>query len=195
MGSGHQEEGAVSEDLYAEGGSSSFMVARESPLGGQSAGVEFEEFYSKNYRTLHAALIVMSRNPYISEEVCQEAFARLLTRWERVKNMRSPRGYLFRTAMNTYRDEMRRLRRSDPLPADLQDPNDPADAVEGRTVLENALLELPPRQRQALVLMEYLGLSSVQSARAMSVRPGTVRRLASLARKNLKVAGNKEDQE
>jgi RNA polymerase sigma-70 factor (ECF subfamily) len=45
----------------------------------------------------------VTRNRFEAEELTQEAFVRLLERWDRVSVMDDPRAYLFRTAMNAFR--------------------------------------------------------------------------------------------
>jgi len=60
------------------------------------------------------------------------------------------------------------------------------EAVEDRDDLARRLLELPARQRAALVLTEYLDQDSAEAGRALGIRPGTVRRLASKARAALR---------
>lgn len=47
-------------------------------------------------------------------------------------------------------------------------------ADDRRRVLQ-ALVKLPPRQREAIVLRYYLDLSEAEMAAAMGVRPGTVK--------------------
>jgi DNA-directed RNA polymerase specialized sigma24 family protein len=73
----------------------------------------------------------------------------------------------------------RRATRSSPLV-------DPLEVVEERDFLAQRLLQLPARQRAALVLTEYLGHDSATAARILGIRPGTVRRLASTARAALR---------
>src|SRR6266511_3703588 len=63
-----------------------------------------------------------------------------------------------------------------------------------RDVLARRLLELPARQRAALILTEYLGHDSADAGRALGIRPGTVRRLASKGRAALR-RGHEEGEE
>jgi DNA-directed RNA polymerase specialized sigma24 family protein len=48
------------------------------------------------------------------------------------------------------------------------------------------LLDLPPRQRAALVLTEIFGYRSDQAAEILGIRPSTVRALASQGRAALR---------
>lgn len=144
----------------------------------------FTDFYERNLARLYGTMIVVSRDPHVAEETCQEAFARVWRSWSRVSGMKSPEGYLFRTAMNVFFDERRRDRR---MPVAIPDsgPADAVELVEGRTILEQALLALPDRQRAALVITEMLGYSTGEAAWILRVRQSTIRTLASLARRQL----------
>jgi DNA-directed RNA polymerase specialized sigma24 family protein len=51
------------------------------------------------------------------------------------------------------------------------------------------LLELSPRQRAALVLLDMYGYGSEEAARAMGIRPSTVRALATQGRAVLRASG------
>jgi RNA polymerase sigma-70 factor (ECF subfamily) len=58
--------------------------------------------------------------------------------------------------------------------------------AEMRADVRQLLLELTPRQRAALLLMDLLGYPSEQAARILRVRPSTVRALATKGRRVLK---------
>jgi RNA polymerase sigma factor (sigma-70 family) len=65
-------------------------------------------------------------------------------------------------------------------------PRRPAGPVESRDAVVRALAILTSRQRAAIVLTEVLGLTSVEAAEALRVKPPTVRVLAARAREVLK---------
>jgi RNA polymerase sigma factor (sigma-70 family) len=94
--------------------------------------------------------------------------------------MDDPDGYLYRTALNEWFQLHRRAVRSATRVVAHRQAIDPLESVEDRDVLSRRLLELPARQRAALVLTEYLGYDSAQTGRVMGIRRGTVRRLVSL---------------
>ena len=54
---------------------------------------------------------------------------------------------------------------------------------------EHLFLQLPPRQRAALFVTEYLGYDSAAAAEILGVRAGTVRTLVSKAKARLKNGG------
>jgi RNA polymerase sigma factor (sigma-70 family) len=118
---------------------------------------------------------------------------RVWERWDRVEALDDPDGYLFRSAMNVFRNRRRRagvaLRRvagSTPAPDRLA-------AVEERDAVSRALATLTPRQRAAIVLMDLLDMTSEEAARAMGIRAPTVRVLAARARDALRRQIGDED--
>ncbi len=150
-----------------------------------STARSFEEFYLERHEAVYSALWLVTRDRNEAEEIAQEAFLKLWERWDRVRDLADPGGYLYRTAMNVWRSRGRRtavaLRRAvRTLPAD-----DGIAEVDARDAVVRALAPLTPRQRAALVLTDLLGLTSEEAGRALGVRASTVRVLAARARATL----------
>ena len=59
---------------------------------------------------------------------------------------------------------------------------DPFDEIELREDVRKLLLDLAPRQRAALLLLDMYGYGSEEAGRIMGIRPSTVRALASQGR-------------
>jgi RNA polymerase sigma-70 factor (ECF subfamily) len=163
------------------------VVMSETAGSGPAAESSFEEFFQAEHRGLYGALLLVTRNSHEAEEVMQDAFLRLWERWDRVSRMDDPVGYLYRTALNVFRSRRRRvmvaLRRTVVRPSE---PDDGLAAVEDREAVVRALAPLTPGQRAAIVLTDVLGFTSEEAARAMRVRPVTVRVLASRGRAALR---------
>ncbi|MBI3648590.1 MAG: sigma-70 family RNA polymerase sigma factor [Actinobacteria bacterium] len=152
-----------------------------------SAGaVSFEAFFLAERDDLFGAMALVTHDRGEAEELTQEAFVKVLERWDRVGGMDDPAGYLYRTAMNLFRKRYRRAsvaaRRSIGLPP----PRDPIEDVDARDAAARALAPLTARQRAAIVLTDLLGFSSEEAARALGVRASTVRMHASVARAALR---------
>ena len=147
----------------------------------------FEAFYGSVHRPLFGALCVITGNRTDAEDISQEAFLRVWERWERVALMDNPEAFLFRTAMNVFRNRSRRarlaLRHTTGAP-----PRDELAEVEERDLVERALRPLTPRERAAVVLTCYVGLNSQEAGRALGIRSGTVRTLTARARVAMKAA-------
>jgi DNA-directed RNA polymerase specialized sigma24 family protein len=73
---------------------------------GQVGGGSFEAFFEAEHLRLFRALYLMTGEKSEAEDVLQEAFLRIWRRWDRVRQVEDPVGYLYRTAMN----ELRRSR-------------------------------------------------------------------------------------
>lgn len=147
---------------------------------------DFEEFFRAEQARLLRAMYLVTGVVEEAEEACQEAFARVWERWNRVQTLQDPVGYLYRTALNWHRSRLRRARRAvlrAVLPSQVRDPFAEADAHD--EVIQ-ALQALTPRQRTALVLTELFGYPSEDAGRLMGIRAVTVRVLASQGRAALR---------
>lgn len=97
------------------------------------------------------------------------------------RRVRDLRAYAMKAVLNESRSWLRRRR---PLSLDDSDPStfDPEPMPE--VVAE--VMRLPVRQRAAVYLVYWLGMSPSEAAAVMGVKPGTARRYLHLARNRLK---------
>ncbi len=137
----------------------------------------FELFYRSERDGLFANLYRMTRDPHEAEELVHDAFLKIWERWDRVRQMDRPAGYLHRTALNAFRTRYRRASFAKRLHGRTWKP-DPLEDVEGRDRVDRALAALTVRQRAAVILTELLDYTSVEAGRVLGVHPGTVRVLA-----------------
>jgi RNA polymerase sigma-70 factor (ECF subfamily) len=159
--------------------------AEEADLG--ETAPSFEEFYEATFRRLFTALCLVTGSRHEAEEVAQEAFVRVFERWDHVRALEDPSGYLFRTSMNVFRSRYRRallgLRRTLFLaPAATDD----FAAVETHDEVVRLLLGLDPRQRAAVLLTAILDYSAEEAGRMLGLRPSSVRSLTTRARARMK---------
>jgi hypothetical protein len=68
----------------------------------------FEVFFASEHARLFGALCLVTGDRSEAEEVMQDAFLRLWERWDHVAEVDDPSGYLYRTAMNVFRNRYRR---------------------------------------------------------------------------------------
>lgn len=166
-----------------EAGMIPIAPARELGGGGPGETAQgFEWFFETHHASLFRALWLVTRNRHEAEEVMQDAFLRLWERWDRVSGLADPTGYLYRTAMNVLRSRARRARVALRRATGHLPPDEGLRTVEDRDALVRALAPLTPRQRAALVLTEYVGLTSEEAGEALGIRGSTVRVLTSRAR-------------
>jgi RNA polymerase sigma-70 factor (ECF subfamily) len=146
----------------------------------------FEAFFEAESRTLFLRLCLITGNRHEAEEVMQDAFLSLFERWDRVRDMEDPVGYLYRTAFHAFRRRSRRAALAVRRAVGLASTVDEFAAADDREVVSQALGALTRRQRTALVLTELLGYGSDDAGRMMGVRASTVRALATQGRSKLR---------
>ena len=146
----------------------------------------FEEFFEAEHVRLARALYLLTGSAVEADELTQEAMVRVYERWDRVGQMHSPQGYLFRTALNLHRSRVRWLASRARQIVQATPSRDPADVVQGRDSLDRALASLPTGQRAAVVLVEWLGMEPQEAATALGIKPGSVRARLSRAKAALR---------
>jgi dipeptidyl aminopeptidase/acylaminoacyl peptidase len=68
----------------------------------------FELFVDAETVGFHSALRLLARDRAEAEDLMQDAFLKVWERWEHVRSLDDPSGYLYRTAMNLHRKRLRR---------------------------------------------------------------------------------------
>ena len=163
------------------------------PSGRVEGWARFDTFFQEEHERLFKALYFVTGNRHDAEELMQDAFLRLWERWDQIGTIEDPTGYLFRVALNGFRMRRRRaamaVRKVIPVP----ERRDLFFDAEMRADVRQLLLEVTPRQRAALVLVDLLGYPAEQAARILRVRPSTVRALASQGRRALRATEGARD--
>lgn len=150
---------------------------RGAALGDVAEAVGFEEFFHAQYPGLVRALYLLTGDQDEAEELAQATMARVYERWDRVGAMASPAGYVYRAAVNLHRQRRRhvavRARRLLAMAVHAESAQPPGPGV--RLELADAIASLPAGQRQAFMLVEWLGMSSGEAARILRIAPASVR--------------------
>lgn len=150
---------------------------------------DFEEFYQANYRRLVAILFAVLGDRLEAEDAVQEAFARAYVRWPRLSGYDLPETWVRRVALRVAIDSGRRWRRRLGTMVKLLDTRqpdeaEPADALPF-TPLGRALLRLPLREREALVLHYVADMSVDQISADRGLPTGTVKDRLAAGRRRL----------
>ena len=153
----------------------------------------FEEFFHVERDRLFRVMFVITRNRQEAEDLSQEAFVRVLERWDAIGAMENPIGYLHRTAMNLFRSRYRRALSAARRGIGFVTAEDAYEAVDDRLVALQALGSLAPRQRAAIVLTEVLRYTAEEAGSMLGIRAATVRALHFQARSALKNSGRMTD--
>jgi RNA polymerase sigma-70 factor (sigma-E family) len=136
--------------------------------------------YREHALRLTRLALVLTQDRQAAEDVVQEAFCGLHRRWGYLQDTERALAYVTTAVLNGCRSEFRR--RKAPR-AGLPDPpawsaESAALANQERREVLRALAGLPARQREALVLRYYLGLSEAETAAAMGISRGTAKSTA-----------------
>jgi RNA polymerase sigma-70 factor (sigma-E family) len=164
------------------------------PPGGFSGPSEatVTAIYSRYYRPLVRQAAVLVQDGATAEDIVQDVFATMQGRWGRLHDSDKTLAYLRRCVTNRSWSLLRHqsvVDRHPPMPA----PDTPSAEESALTLLErywliSALNTLAPRQRQALTLRYYAGLTETQIAAVMGISPGAVKSHTARARVSLRAA-------
>jgi RNA polymerase sigma-70 factor (ECF subfamily) len=162
------------------------VVATQPGEAAAAGAASFEGFFLQERSELFRTLCLITRDRHEAEDLTQDAFVRVLERWDRVGEMNDPRGYLYRTAMNALRSRYRRAVAAAKRSVGMLRPDDAFAAIDERDATMRALATLSSRQRAAVVLIDLLGFPSKEAARMLGIRASTVRMHVSRAHAALK---------
>ena len=159
---------------------------------------DFVDCYRLHYPRLVRALELAGASHRVAEDVAQEAFARLLAHWRRVRTGSSPAGYAYRTGFRLLQHRIDRGSDLDAGDSGSQDDRGERPerghqpGAEGlvttRLTVVTALAAMPPRRRACAVLSLVVGLPAPEVAAAMGISEGTVRKHIEEARADLRHA-------
>jgi RNA polymerase sigma-70 factor (ECF subfamily) len=152
----------------------------------QLRGADFSEFFRDEYGRLAKACLLLTGDPSEAEELAQDAFCRVFARWNDVRSMDSPTGYLYRTALNLNRKRIRRLAVRARHLVNLGERTSDVDVADERLDVLRAVAGLPRGQREAVVLVEWFDLDMDEVAALMGIAPASVRGRLHRARRTLR---------
>ena len=146
--------------------------------GEPSCVAEVEEFLAERGEHLLRAAIVLAGSRDAGEDLLQAGLERLFRNWRRVNE--DPEGYLRRTlvhlAVDGWRRRVRWLARLRLFRAtDAGHAPDGTGDVDLRDQLVRLLVQLPARQRTAVVLRYWEELSEAETAKVMGCSVGAVK--------------------
>jgi RNA polymerase sigma factor (sigma-70 family) len=147
---------------------------------------DFGRFFADEYPRLARACVLLTGSVAEGEDLAQEAMARAFERWSRVAAMASPPGYVYRTAFNLNRRRIRRLGLAAKRLFSGTDPRDPAAVAADRDLVLRALASVSDTQREALILVGWLGMDATAAAGVLGVDAASVRGRVHRARSSLR---------
>jgi RNA polymerase sigma-70 factor (sigma-E family) len=151
----------------------------------------FEGYVRAQRPALLRFATVLAGDGYAAEDLVQIVLGKAYQRWDRIASIDFPHAYVRRMVVNEFLSWRRRLVRAVPtedLDVLLPHTPDHADAHAQHLELLHLVNGLPKRQRAAVVLRYYEGLSDQEIATALGCGVSTVRSNLSRALASLRVA-------
>lgn len=142
---------------------------------------QLDAYVRANFGRLLRVAYLLCGDAGRAEDLVQTALMKTALAWRRLRWEEGIDAYVQRVLVNTFISAQRRRSWWErPLGwVSNQAASDPYVAVDQRNVLRRALGRLPARQRTAIVLRHYQGLSQEETAEAMGCSVGTVKSLSS----------------
>ncbi|MGX7823901.1 SigE family RNA polymerase sigma factor [Actinokineospora sp. 24-640] len=158
---------------------------KSAPPARPEAPLTLEDLYRTHRMRLIRLALLLVDEPATAEDVVQEAFTGLHRHWGNLRDSAAAVGYLRTAVVNGSRSVLRRRKTA----REYTPPHAPnARSAESLAMLTaehqhvvKALQQLPPRQREVLVLRYYGNLSEAEIAEAAGISRGTVKSTASRA--------------
>jgi RNA polymerase sigma-70 factor (ECF subfamily) len=168
-------------------GGSDAVALEEAPAPDQEA---FAALVQRHSHALFRLAYRMTGNEADAEEVVQETFLRAYRRLHQFEARAQVKSWLYSIAINCARDFLQKHRRRDRFsqPLDLESPavaraavggqplpDRMAQGVEMQAHLNRALRHLTPKERAALMLRHFEGLSIAEIGRSLGLRPSATK--------------------
>jgi RNA polymerase sigma-70 factor (ECF subfamily) len=170
---------------------------RRSIVTGQSANdddAEIAQYYANWHGRVHLYLVLGCGCPDAdAEDIVQDTIMVIRERhWQTVRAYAKPEAYWFTIAGRRYRrirrEQAGRFADVDPSDAlhEAASYGDPYAQADLRQALEPLLSQLPPRQRQVLWLREAADFSTADTAKILSISPGSVKKHLNIAKDRMR---------
>ena len=188
----------VIQGLVRQGGATRLEQVEVGKVQSPRAG--FDEVYLAHRTAIYGYVRRMVRSEEDAEDLTVLTFEKALKAWGRRPPDGEMRPWLFRIATNSCLDELRRRQRiqwrpwetfaSIFHPSQIAPDNPEAEVIrnESGSLVRAALDSLPPRDRAALVLREYQGMSVEEVGRALNISTDAAKTALFRARERLRVA-------
>lgn len=148
----------------------------------QARSEEFQGFVVGRWPRLMRTAFLLTGEQHAAEDLVQTTLEQVFVAWRKVGSADDPDAYVRRVMINAHARRHRRRLKEFLAPKDdsglvheVADTGDVIGQAEDRSALLTALAQLPPRQREAVVLRYWEDLTETQAAAAMGCSVGTVK--------------------
>jgi RNA polymerase sigma-70 factor (ECF subfamily) len=151
----------------------------------------YRELVERHVRGVHAFVYRMLGSRAEAEEVSQESFLRLWKQADTFVARAKPSTWLYRVAHNLAVDRLRRRREGSHSSNIEEVPTSDRPSLhlyekQVALAVESALSELPERQRAAISLVHYQGMSNAEAAIVLGVKVRALESLLARGRQQLR---------
>ncbi|MCU1589604.1 MAG: polymerase, sigma-24 subunit, subfamily [Frankiales bacterium] len=152
------------------------------PPESEASHTALADFYAATYSRLLAVLTVAAGDHREAEEVVQEAFIRLVPRWQAISRYQDPEAWVRQVAFRLLSNRFRQLRRARAALGRIEGATTSPEPSLLAMDVARALAALPVAQRQVVVLHHLVGLPLERVAQELRVPMGTVKSRLNRAR-------------
>lgn len=138
----------------------------------------FQQLVAQYRRPIYNLLYRLLGSSPDAEDLTQEVFLKAFCAYDRFRNDSSHYTWLYRIAINSFRDHLRRRQDGQSLFMEPQGQSSVEVQLEQKELevtVASALLQLPPPQRLVVVLHDLLGFSYQEVAKIAGISMGTVK--------------------
>ena len=151
----------------------------------------FAELVSRYYKPVYRMVWRMMNGNAETEDVAQEAFVKLWQNPSQVREAKALKGWLMRVASNLAIDRMRRKPHADiDSISEVADPRQVTGAeLEEQAItarVNQAIASLPERQKLAVTLVYFEGMSNILAASVMEISVDAIESLLTRGKRTLR---------
>ena len=160
-------------------------VSPDGPTWDGDPDAAVEQLYAAHWRSLVRLSVLLVRDVGTAEEVVQDAFVEMHGRWSRLREPDKALAYLRRAVVNRSHSRLRHLKvvrvhaSRQPAPGVVRGADEAVLESDRRSLVLDALADLPRRQREVLALRYYVDLSEAEIADTLGISRGAVKSHAS----------------
>lgn len=165
--------------------------------------ISFDELYNAHAKMVYWAAYGVTKQSFAAEDAVQTVFFKAYKNMENIGAMDAPaqRAFLYRAAVNAAIDLLRRDKHTQPAAEppinaaapEAESPEAVAVAAERRSLVKQAINQLPDKYRQPILLYYFADFDYHEISTALSLSEGTLKSRMSRARdmlaKSLKKGG------
>lgn len=146
----------------------------------EAGELDFPSYVAERRPALLRAACAIAGDPHSAEDLLQSALINVGARWHAIRDPRAADAYVRRAMVNQHASWHRQSwRKRERVTADLPEPQARWSGCTTRPSHEQELWPLvealPPRQRSAVVLRYYEGLTEAETSRVLRCSLGTVK--------------------